>query len=79
MSTKLETLVELKQLIDAGKVTPVMDRIYPLSETAQALAYVGEGHARGKTVISMSAPATAIHAIPAAAAIPATASTAVAS
>jgi NADPH:quinone reductase-like Zn-dependent oxidoreductase len=55
MSTKLETLTELKQLIEAGKVTPVMDRIYPLSETPQALAYVGEGHARGKTVISMTA------------------------
>ena len=59
MSTKLETLVELKQLIESGKVTPVMDRTYPLSETAQALAHVGEGHARGKTVISMSASPTA--------------------
>jgi NADPH:quinone reductase-like Zn-dependent oxidoreductase len=77
MSTKLETLVELKELIEAGKVTPVMDRTYPLSETAQALAYVGEGHARGKTVISMSASPTASR--PEAAAIPASAPIPVAS
>jgi Zinc-binding dehydrogenase len=32
-------------------VTPVLDRSYPLSETAQALQRVGEGHARGKTTI----------------------------
>jgi NADPH:quinone reductase-like Zn-dependent oxidoreductase len=79
MSTKLETLVELKQLIEAGKVTPVMDRTYPLSETAQALAYVGEGHARGKTVISMSAAPTASKLDPAAAVVPAASSIAVAS
>ena len=71
MSTKLETLVELKELIEAGKVVPVMDRTYPLSETAQALAYVGEGHARGKTVISMSASPAASRPDPAAAAFPA--------
>jgi NADPH:quinone reductase-like Zn-dependent oxidoreductase len=75
MSTKLANLVELKQLIESGKVTPVMDRTYPLSETAQALAYVGEGHARGKTVISMRAPTTTAHQGPAAAAIPAPAPT----
>jgi len=77
MSTKLETLVELKELIEAGEVTPVMDRTYPLSEAPQALAYVGEGHARGKTVISMSASPTA--SMPEAAAIPASAPIPVAS
>jgi NADPH:quinone reductase-like Zn-dependent oxidoreductase len=46
-----EGLVDLTQLIEAGKVTPVLDRSYPLSETAQALQRVGEGHARGKTTI----------------------------
>jgi NADPH:quinone reductase-like Zn-dependent oxidoreductase len=46
-----EGLVDLTQLIEAGKVTPVLDRSYPLSETAQALHRVGEGHARGKTTI----------------------------
>ena len=78
-STKLETLLELKELIEAGKVTPVMDRTYPLSETAQALAHVGEGHARGKTVISMVAQTPTAQAGPAAASIPASAPIAVAS
>ena len=43
----------LKELIEAGKVTPVIDRTYPLSETPEAIAYVGEGHARGKVVIAV--------------------------
>jgi NADPH:quinone reductase-like Zn-dependent oxidoreductase len=54
MSTNHEDLVVLKELIEAGKVTPVMDRTYPLSETAQAIDHVGEGHARGKTTITMA-------------------------
>ena len=54
MSTTHEDLVVLKDLIEAGKVTPVIDRTYPLSETAQAIDHVGEGHARGKTTITMA-------------------------
>ena len=46
-------LVILKGLIEAGKVKPVMDRRYPLSEAAEALRYLGEGHARGKVVIAV--------------------------
>jgi NADPH:quinone reductase-like Zn-dependent oxidoreductase len=46
-------LVFLKELIETGKLTPVIDRTYRLSETPEALAYVGEGHARGKVVITM--------------------------
>lgn len=46
-------LVVLKDLIGSGKVVPVIDRTYPLSETPEALGYVGEGHARGKVVITM--------------------------
>lgn len=38
-----------------GNVKPVIDRTFPLSETAQAMAHVGEGHARGKTAITMPA------------------------
>jgi NADPH:quinone reductase-like Zn-dependent oxidoreductase len=53
MSTNHEDLVVLKDLIEAGVVTPVMDRTYPLSETAQAIGHVGEGHARGKTTITV--------------------------
>src|SRR6202011_643255 len=52
-SPKQENLVALRELIEAGKVTPVIDRTYPLSETPQAIGYVGQGHARGKVVISL--------------------------
>jgi NADPH:quinone reductase-like Zn-dependent oxidoreductase len=50
-----DDLVVLKGLIEAGTVTPVIDRTYPLSETAQAVGRVGQGHARGKVVISVCA------------------------
>ncbi len=43
----------LKELLEAGKVVPVIDRRYPLSEAAEALRYLGEGHARGKVVITV--------------------------
>jgi NADPH:quinone reductase-like Zn-dependent oxidoreductase len=46
-------LLELKELIEAGKVTPVIDRTYPLSEVPQAIRYLEEGHARGKVVITV--------------------------
>jgi NADPH:quinone reductase-like Zn-dependent oxidoreductase len=44
-------LLALKELIEAGKVTPVIDRTYPLSQAAAALRYVGEGHTQGKVVV----------------------------
>jgi NADPH:quinone reductase-like Zn-dependent oxidoreductase len=40
-----EDLAALKELTEFGKVTPVIDRTYPLSETPEAIAYMGEGHA----------------------------------
>jgi NADPH:quinone reductase-like Zn-dependent oxidoreductase len=46
-------LVFVKELLEAGKVVPVIDRCYPLSETAQAIRYLEEGHARGKVVITV--------------------------
>jgi len=46
-------LVFIKELFEAGKVKSVIDRWYPLNEAAEALRYLGEGHARGKVVISM--------------------------
>ncbi len=46
-------LVFMKELIEAGKVKSVIDRRYPLSEVAEALRYYGEGHARGKVVITV--------------------------
>ena len=53
-SSKQQNLVALSNLIEAGKVVPVIDRTYPLSETPQAIAYVGQGHARGKVIISLA-------------------------
>jgi NADPH:quinone reductase-like Zn-dependent oxidoreductase len=49
----IEDLDFMKELIEVGKVTPVIDRTYPLSEVPEAMGYVGEGHAQGKVVISV--------------------------
>jgi NADPH:quinone reductase-like Zn-dependent oxidoreductase len=46
-------LAVLRDLMQQGKVKPVIDREYPMSETAAALAYLEEGHARGKVVIKI--------------------------
>ena len=46
-------LVFMKELLEAGKVVPVIDRRYPLSEVPEALRYLEEGHARGKVVITV--------------------------
>ena len=43
----------MKELFEAGKVVPVIDRRYPLSEVAEALRYFGEGHHQGKIVITV--------------------------
>ena len=43
----------LSRLIDAGKITPVIDRTYPLSEVPTAIRYLEGGHARGKVVITV--------------------------
>ena len=48
-----EHLSLMRDLIEAGKVRPVIDRTYPLSEACDALAYLGEGHARGKVAITV--------------------------
>ncbi len=45
-------LLLLTALLEAGKVVPMIDRRYPLSETAEAIRYVEDGHARGKVVIT---------------------------
>ncbi|MGH3012719.1 MAG: NAD(P)-dependent alcohol dehydrogenase [Gaiellaceae bacterium] len=46
-------LVTLAELVEAGKVTPVIDRAYPLGEVTEAISYLEEGHARGKVVITV--------------------------
>jgi NADPH:quinone reductase-like Zn-dependent oxidoreductase len=46
-----QDLQVVKELIEAGKVTPVIDRTYPLTEASEAMRYLETGHARGKIVI----------------------------
>ncbi len=43
----------MTELCEAGKVVPVIDRRYPLSEVPEALRYLGEGRAKGKVVITV--------------------------
>ena len=53
--SSIDDLQFLREQIEAGKITPVIDRTYPLSESADAIRYLETGHARGKVVISVSA------------------------
>jgi len=46
-------LEALRELVEAGKVTPIIDRDYPLADVAEALRYLESGHVRGKLVISV--------------------------
>lgn len=48
-----EDLEVLKELIEDGKVTPVIDRTYPLREAPEAIRYLAEGHAQGKVVVTL--------------------------
>ncbi len=48
-----DDLVALKDLVEAGKVTPVIDRTYPLHQTTEAIRHVAAGHARGTVVLTM--------------------------
>jgi NADPH:quinone reductase-like Zn-dependent oxidoreductase len=49
-----EHLLAVTELIEAGKVTPVVGRTFPLGDTAAALRHLEEGHARGKVVITVT-------------------------
>jgi NADPH:quinone reductase-like Zn-dependent oxidoreductase len=49
----LEDMVYVTELYEAGKVTPVIDKTYALSEVPEAIGYVGEGHSQGKVVITV--------------------------
>lgn len=48
-----QLILDLKELLESGEVTPVIDRRYTLAEVPEALAYLGKGHARGKIIIDI--------------------------
>jgi NADPH:quinone reductase-like Zn-dependent oxidoreductase len=52
-SINQKDLVFLKELLETGKVVPVIDRRYPLSDAAEAVSYLEEGHAQGKIVLTV--------------------------
>jgi NADPH:quinone reductase-like Zn-dependent oxidoreductase len=52
-----EDLLFIRELLETGKVIPVIDRCYPLPETAEAIRYLEQGHARGKVIVMVQSPA----------------------
>jgi NADPH:quinone reductase-like Zn-dependent oxidoreductase len=48
-----EDLATLRDLAEAGSITPVIDRVFPLDDAVEAVAFVGEGHNQGTSVITM--------------------------
>jgi NADPH:quinone reductase-like Zn-dependent oxidoreductase len=54
MKPNQKDLAFMKELLETGKVVPVIDRRYPLSETAEAIRYLETGRARGKVIITMA-------------------------
>ncbi len=53
MPSRRDSMAVLRKLVEAGKITPTVDRTFPLSEVPEAIRYLKEGRARGKVVITM--------------------------
>ena len=49
-----EDLTVLKELLDAGKVAPVIDKRYPLNEVPEAIRYLEKGHTKGKVIVTVN-------------------------
>jgi NADPH:quinone reductase-like Zn-dependent oxidoreductase len=52
--TKQKDLQTIREMLEAGRIVPVIDRCYPLAEVPEAMRYLGDGHARGKVVITVA-------------------------
>ncbi len=50
--SRTDDLTALEELLESGRIRPVIDRVYPLERAAEALAYVAQGHAQGKVVVT---------------------------
>ena len=55
MPGKTKIMTELKELLEAGKLTPVIDRTFPLSEARAAMSYLQDGGGLGKIIITPQA------------------------
>jgi NADPH:quinone reductase-like Zn-dependent oxidoreductase len=55
-SENAEDLIAITNLIEAGDITPTVDRTFSLEETAKAISYLTEGHARGKVAVTVNEP-----------------------
>jgi NADPH:quinone reductase-like Zn-dependent oxidoreductase len=53
LPTKKDSMAVLKEFLEAEKLTPIIDRTYPLSEVPEAIRYLKEGNAQGKVVITL--------------------------
>ncbi|TIU59859.1 MAG: NADP-dependent oxidoreductase, partial [Mesorhizobium sp.] len=53
MAANGEQLTKITSLVESGVIRPVIDRVFPFEQTNQALAYIGQGRAKGKVVIKV--------------------------
>ena len=53
MPSKKDSMSVLREFIDAGRITPIIDKTYPLSEVPEAIRYLEKGSAQGKVVITV--------------------------